>query len=181
MKKNNPKFVFVIVGNIGSGKTSVVQELLNRKSCMMPDMKYLALDDFREKAMNPNRQRAENDAKVALQKELFDSEQVIYEMTYSSFHSSNLKKWKAKGYIIFCTKLECSTVVCRQRAKDRSTALPLPYVRDVSQSIGVLGYKLQNYPAHLKISSEDNSPKEIADRILDKWLKFNALREQNGA
>ena len=58
------KFVFIIAGNIGSGKTAVAQELLQR----MPEFKYLCLDNFREKEIHADRHRAENDAKVALRK-----------------------------------------------------------------------------------------------------------------
>jgi len=75
------KFVMVIVGNLGAGKSSVATALQRR----LPQAPILCLDNFRMQDLQGNRQRAENEAKIALRKVLLSADKVIYEMTHPIF------------------------------------------------------------------------------------------------
>lgn len=169
------KFVWIIAGNIGSGKTTIAKALHQQ----MPEAHYLCLDDFREKQMHPNRNRAENDAKVALRKELFLSDQIIYEMTQSHFHSTNLKKWKEAGYVLFCVKLKCSPLTCRKRFADKEAVIPFHLTCNPAEMIDILYGKLQKFPANIEPNTENNSPEEVVDEIINQWSKFNTNRTQH--
>jgi adenylate kinase family enzyme len=172
------KQLLCIIGNIGSGKTTLARELLT----LLPHFSYHAIDDYRRK-YNPNAtQEGEQAAYEHLCYDIWQQENAILEMSGVSDKYRNLK-WEAqhKGYRVFVVKLLCQAEYLYDRLQQRHEQgyelPPMPYTLNLSQSVRYIEHVLDTEPHTWVFETERQKSKEIAQEIVEKMAEVR----QNGS
>lgn len=154
--------IIVIIGNICTGKSSLVNALRTRYKEAVP----LVLDDFRRKYADGSKP-GENEAFAQLVAASKAANLGIAEMTGAgknyAYYLGELRKAHKRILII---KLEADTQLLMKRLEKRKTeAVPLPWSLDPFYSIATLSNRIPSVYADYSYDTAKLSPHEIAAEL----------------
>lgn len=176
IRKKEQKHNIILIGFMGSGKTSVGELLARRMSYHFKDTDLL-IEQKEQKAINQIFQLRGEDYFRNLETELLqDLEPSLYHTVLSTgggmpVREQNQKLLKELGFVVYL-KTSTETTVNRLRGDQKRPLLQGTNLKDNVEKMLTLRTPIYESTAHKLVITDGKTPDEIATVVMEAYLKY---------